>query len=124
MTEKGNQTEHTSFADRYEQAKKEKPHLAKLIDGVQYENFPSVETTADPSSSEHFQRLFTRERLRFLELCTKDVELNETQAKVVEEVLSRTIVGFGIKEYLVGDDLIAEKHPESLLAAAAYINSL
>ena len=53
-----------------------------------------------------------------------DVELNEIQAEVIKEVLSGTIIGFGVKEYLAGDSLVAESHPELLLTAATYVNSL
>jgi len=124
MDSETNKQTDNSFVESYEQAKNEKPLLGKFTDGIKFRNIPPEGTIIDSKISEQFREISTREKIRFLKLCNKDVELNETQADVLKEVLSKTIVGYGIKPYLPGDDLIAEHNTELLLVAATYINSL
>ncbi len=114
----------TSFAEKYAQVKNEKPLLGKFTDGIKFRNIPPDGTITDTQVSEQLQELSAREKLRLLELCNKDVDLSENQADVLKEVLSKTMVGHGIKPYLPGDHLVTEEHPEFLLVAATYINSL
>ena len=125
-TEKGEQAEDVSYAGRYEQAKEEKPLLGKFADGIWYRNLPPTESITDPNVSEQIRELSFKARLEFLELCKKDVELSEIQADVVKRVLSRTIVGTGVKKTygIAGESLLSEKNPDVLLIAATYINSL
>ncbi len=113
-----------SFVEKYEQAKNEKPLLGKFTDGIKFKNIPPEGTITDINVSEQLREISAREKLIFLELCNKDVGLSETQADVLKEVLSNTIVGHGIKSYLPGEDLVAEHKTELLLIAATYINSL
>ena len=114
----------TSFVEKYEQAKKEKPLLRKLTDSIWFENFPPEGTITDTGVSKALWEISAREKYRLLELCKKDVDLSEAQVDVLKEVLSKAIVGCGIKPYLPGDDLVTKTRPELLLIAATYINSL
>ena len=124
MNSETNKQTDNSFVESYEQAKNEKPLLGKFTDSIKFRNIPPEGTITDSNVSEQFREISTGEKIRFLKLCKKDVELNETQADVLKEVLSKTIVGHGTKSYLPGDDLIAEHNTEFLLVAATYINSL
>lgn len=126
MTEKQNDEQTSiSWTEHYERAKIEKPLLAKLTDSIWFKGIPSDGTITEAQGSEQFRQIVAREKVRFLELCKKDVALNQTQTEVLKEVLGKTIAGFGIKNsYLPGSSLIAEKHPDLLLIAATYVNSL
>ncbi|MCJ7804190.1 hypothetical protein MUP35_00415, partial [Patescibacteria group bacterium] len=91
---------------------------------IWYKGIPKNETKINKQTSEQFQEIVAREKFRFLELCKKDVTLNEAQTEVLKEVLGKTFVGAGKNNYLPGESLIAEEHADLLLVAATYVNSL
>lgn len=124
MPEEEKEQANISFVERYERAKNEKPLLGKFTDGIKFNNIPPEESITDTQVMEKLREVSAREKLRFLELCNRDIDLSKTRADVLKEVLSNTIVGHGVKSYLPGEDLVAERHTDLLLIAATYINSL
>lgn len=118
-------SETRTLEEEYEQAKKEKPNLGKLADSLAYQNFPALNLITDPLIRENVRLILINERLTFLKLCKQDITLNPSQKPVLKEYLSRSLKGVtDMKKVKVGEKLDWESHPEVLLTAATYINSL
>ncbi len=123
MTE-GEKVVSTSSEDRYERARKEKPKLSKFVDSIRFEGVPYIREIDNKDRAEQLQGVIKLQKLRFLELCKKDVRLNEGQAVAVGDVLSKAIKGKEEEDMILGESIFSEEHPEFMLIAASYINSL
>lgn len=122
MTE-GEKAVSTSSEDRYEKARKEKPELSKFVDSIRFRG-PYIREINDKDRAEQVRGVIQLQKLRFLELCKKDAKLNEDQTVVVGDVLSKAIEVKEEENMTLGESIFSEEHPEFMLIAATYINSL
>ncbi len=122
MTE-GEKAVSTSSEDRYDKARKEKPELSKFVDSIRFRG-PYIREITNKDRVEQLQEVIRFQKLKFLELCKKDVRLNEDQAVVVRDVLSKAIKVKEEEDMILGESIFSEEHPELMLIAATYINSL
>jgi hypothetical protein len=124
MAKEGLEEEFIPYTIRYKKEKLAKPSLGKVADDVRFAHFRSPQGITDSNLVNQLQEIWAKEKYLFLAACREDVDLTDPQALAVTRVLAKAMVGTGEKPLKISDPLLLEEHPELILIAATYINSL